>query len=64
MLTIGAANSVASSASSDGQTVTNSVSRAALPCTITITLSATETVTVKASLARVSEKFPRLAPRK
>ena len=41
MLTIGAANSVASSASRDGQTVT-----------------------VKASLARVSEKFPRLAPKK
>jgi hypothetical protein len=54
-LAIGVPNTVASSATSNGTTVNVTVNCATFPCTVTLTLTANETIVVKAN-ARVAEK--------
>jgi hypothetical protein len=54
-LAIGVPNTVGASATSNGTTVNLTVSCATFPCTVTLTLTANETIVVKAN-ARIAEK--------
>jgi hypothetical protein len=55
-LAVGEPNTIGSTGTSNGSTVTLDVGCAAFPCTVTITITAPETITINAHTARVGEK--------